>query len=138
MVDETSPDDDSTYIYYSDAIGRQLFTYTDFAVPSGSTIDNVKVVARAKRAGTYNVSLRHYVRVNDTNYYATTTHSMYDDYRTNTTTFTTNPATTNAWTVDEVNGVGTYALQEFGIGSLGMTEGETVNCTQVYIQVEFH
>lgn len=50
----------------------------------------------------------------------------------------TNPATGNPWTIDEVNGIGTYGIQSFGYASgPDVGGGIFVYVSRVYLEVNY-
>ena len=75
------------------------------AVPAGAAITSVKVVSRFRRSGTSGaVSARVGFRIGGSEYYhATSCDESAGMYTTFVREFTTNPATSNAWQVSEVN-----------------------------------
>lgn len=111
---------------YPDAAGRLTagtatstiqFGYSAFTVPAGSTSISVQVQYYDGEAanGTNNVGGR--IVVGGTAYNATTHNPSGTTGTARSDNWATNPKSTVAWTVDDVNGVGTNALQGFGINS---------------------
>lgn len=98
--------------------GAILFGYSAFSVPSGSTINFVRVQYydrdTAFSAQANNASAR--IRVGGTTY-DVATHAPTITTTLRQDTWNTNPRTSSAWTVDDVNGVGSNALDAFGIRS---------------------
>ena len=87
------------------------FGFTAFSVPTGSTSISIDVLYHDETSGATTLGGR--LKVGG-NYYNATEHSVStltarDD------AWATNPKSASAWTVDDVNGVGTNALQAFGV-----------------------
>lgn len=106
LVDESSPDDDSTYVYSSAAASAGVYdTYGMENLPSGSwTIESVQtnIVAKASDAGVK--SYRPVVRINGTDYTGTD-EQLTAQYHTWTENFATSPDTAAAWTESEVDAI---------------------------------
>jgi|GEM_PF-1414783 len=136
-VDEAAQDGDTTYLLHGTATaGYALFTSGSFSVPAGATITNLTIgyVVTDSTSGTNN--LRAALRVNGTNYLTTDTGANPgSSYAARTYAFATNPNTGSAWTVDDINGVGTHPLQAFGINS--SDANPQMKITQVYAQVNY-
>jgi len=130
-----SPDDDTTYTYASTGFYKDYFDFLPFNVPSGSSITSVRLRARFRlsTAGGNN-HVRGILKVNNVTYNSNPEDVWYGAYQDETWTWTTNPNTGSAWTVDDVNGIGSNPLQTFGYECLTL---QTLLCTQVYIEVIF-
>jgi hypothetical protein len=131
-----TPDEDTTYVSRVNTAGTQLYTFSAFAVPSGSTINFVRVFARMRMAaGSATAAL--ILRVNGTNS-VINVGAQTASYADETNDWLTNPNTGLAWTVDDVNGVGADPLQEFGHRTdSGFGAGEEMRCTQCYAEVDY-
>lgn len=130
-----SPDDDTTYCVQTAAGGsaNELFTYADFSITAGSTITNVGIFMRAMQTGSGG-TIRGRIRTGaatDTN--SATPNTPGASYADDATfVYTTNPTTTLAWTVDEVNGVDVdSSLEQIG-GRIASTVSGEVRVTQLY------
>ncbi|KKM79073.1 hypothetical protein LCGC14_1353600 [marine sediment metagenome] len=138
MIDDpyASPDDDSTYIETSVQTNEDLYGFTIFAVPIGSTITNITIHSRCRRidAGGAEI-IRESLKVNGTVYNGTHHQLVLGAYFDNTSVWTTNPATGLAWTIDDINGIGANPLEAFGIEAIGFSK--TVRATQVYAKVNY-
>lgn len=135
-VDEESADDDATYNYRQNSAGYDRFTFTAFSVPGGASNIAITVYIRAKRteAGA-NVTYA-LLRVNGSNY----TENIADagtSYANQSHEWTTNPDTSSAWTIDDINGSGSNPLEQFGYGVTGNGEGEEHDVTQCYAVVSW-
>jgi hypothetical protein len=101
------------------AVGALVMGFSAFTVPAGSTSLSVQVLYYDFKNGSQASAAGSLLRCNDTtNRNSAATHNpgngnaaialRTDDY-------TTNPKTGAAWTVDDVNGVGTNGLTAFGV-----------------------
>jgi len=134
-TDET-PDspNDTDYAYKADTAGYHYFTFTAFSI-SSSSIDNVTVNLRCRET-VADSSIRGNLRVNGTNYVGSDK-TLTESFTDQTAVWSTNPATGIAWTEAEVEGGGSYPMQQFAIESRGMAAGEEVQCSAVSITVNY-
>jgi hypothetical protein len=96
--------------------GRGTFTFTAFDVPTGSVITNVQVLYYDQKTGSQASSWGAFLRVNAVDQATNDAHNPANLVWTlRTATYTNNPATGAAWTVNDVNGSGTQPLQGFGV-----------------------
>lgn len=131
-----SPDDDSTYTYTNVQTNKDLFSFIPFAIPAGSVITSVKVVGRFKRTeagGDY--LIRSLLKVNGVTYEGSMQQLLVGSYFDKEHVWSVNPNTGLAWTLDDVNGIGSNPLQTFGYECIGFQK--TVRCTQVYVKVDY-
>lgn len=138
LVDDppSAPDDDDSYTYTETGWDKDYFNFPAFNIPAGSTITSVVVTGRFKRiwvGGSYLARLL--IRVNGITYYGPSEQFVIGAYFTRTATWTTNPATGLAWTIDDINGIGSNPLQNFGYECMGFQK--RVRCTQVYTKVNY-
>jgi hypothetical protein len=122
-------------VNYTLSSGYFLFNST-FAVPSGATITNLTVFLRTKDDSSGTNEIRPTVKVNGS-YYHTLAPASYpgSSFTTYSYAYTTNPATGDAWTAEEINGIGSYPLQQFGVYSGDLNPG--VRVSMVYAQVNY-
>lgn len=132
-----TPDDDTTYAGEVDTNGDQLFTSDPFTVPAGATINSVSVFSRHRREGGTTWVRRAVLRVGGSNFFSGTGTISSTTYVEATSVFVNNPATGLAWTVDQVNGVGTSELQQFGMSITGMAAGDDARITQMYAIADY-
>lgn len=130
-----TPDDDTSYIVKADGESTETFTFTAFAIPDGSTIDDLTITIRTKEeAG--GVGIRQALRIDGITYGGSSQFptGSYADF-----TFvnTTNPDTGIAWTEADIEGTGTDELQQFGCRNTFTGAGEEVRVTQVYATVNY-
>jgi len=131
--EEGAHDGDSSYLLLSGwSGGNVLFSFPAFSVPSGMEIRGLTVtlVARDNTSGGNN--MRPYIRVGGSTSSGTST-EVPTEYGTISYTWTTNPKTGSAWTKDQINGVGSNALQGFGVSSGDASP--SIRLTQVYATV---
>jgi len=136
-VDEVGAHDgDNTTLLHGTTAGYMLFSFEAFTVPSGMEIRGLTVSLVARQTSTGYNKMQPAIRVGGTDYRTTSESTeVYDDYQTISYTYTTNPKTGNAWTVNDINGFGANALQGFGVNSADATP--TIRVTQVYARVEW-
>lgn len=138
LIDDpvATPDDDTTYVETAGDV-TDLYGIVSPTLPLRSIINSVTVYARAKRV-TYGASGNEFLllRVNGVTYES----SLYSLGGTTYTDFNkswaTNPGTTAAWSVEDINGTGTKPLQGFGIKNNNAV-GDTHRFTQVYLVIAY-
>jgi hypothetical protein len=135
-VDETVQDGDGSYLLHGTTSGSVLFSFSAFNVnaPSGMAITGltVSLVARDDTSSYYSNNMQPYIRVGGSTYSGTST-EVPTNYGTISYTWATNPRTSSAWTQDQINGVGSNALQDFGVSS--SDANPRIRLTQVYATV---
>ncbi len=121
--------------------GEGLFGFTAFDVPPGSTNLSVQVIYYDFKNGTQACNIRARIRCNDTTGQDAPggTHNpgngnanialRTDDYG------TTNPKSGIAWTVNDINGVGTNGLTAFGVVSTDANPSITIS--SIIVQVTY-
>jgi len=137
-VDESSADNDSTYIQNNNTTNPVImdFSYTQ-AEPAGSI--TVKLYVRARKSTNSNTTRRinGVLRVNGTNY-ESARWDIPKSYGTNSWTWATNPQTGAAWTWSEIKQVAASGnLDGFGVKAYdNYSSNPLVRITQVYLTVE--
>ena len=111
-----------------------MFGFSAFTVPTGSTINSVKVnyYDREATTGANNIGAR--LRVGGTDYNAAT-HNPTTTTTLRTDTWTTNPRTGVAWTVADVNGTSANNLTGFGLNSTDANPA--ISITSIEIEVDY-
>jgi hypothetical protein len=137
-VDEQGTNDgDTTYLLHGTTNGSALFNFPVFSVPTGMAITGLTVSLVAKDYNCFfscSNDMRPAIRVGGTNYLTTAPSSDVPfSYDTISYTWTTNPKTNLPWTQDDINGVGSNALQDFGVYS--SDANPQIRLTQVYATV---
>jgi len=147
-------DDNATIAYKQNSGGVAYFEYTDFAITS-SSVDNVTVNFRCLET-IADSSVRAILRIGGTNYLGSDK-ALTTSFADLTGVWSTNPrhnaacvgsadpdacctgagTGTCAWTEEEVEGGGTYPLQQWALEARGMTTGEEVQCTCSSITVNY-
>ncbi len=135
-VDETPANDDTDYIYCT-AVGRALFGFSAFSIPSGATINFLRITYRHKKVASQACSIRSALRVGGTNYDTTDPgiNPTNGTWNTRTYDYTINPKTGAAWTVADINGSGTNPLQVFGLYVSDASPNPY--CTQCFATVDY-
>lgn len=132
-----TPDDGTTYVGTTAGYEpTDKYGFTTLDVPAGSTITNVKLYFRIMTTGNAANYGHPHIYVDGTEYSGTMGQPG-GNWTTYSSTWTTNPKTTVAWTVNDVNGIGDNALQYFGIGLGVFSGGGGMYCTQVYLEVNY-
>jgi hypothetical protein len=129
LLTETSGWWDSSYV---------LFAFPSFSVsvPLGEEITGltVSLVARDNTSGGNN--MRPAIRVGGSNYLTvSSSQEVQTSYSTISYTYRTNPRTGQRWTANDINGIGSNALQGFGVYS--RDADPKIRLTQVYARVEW-
>ena len=136
-IDETTPNDTDymTGVSTSGGSAYQLFTFSSFTIPAGSPITDLTVYVRARDAASGNSNnIRPSIKVNGTLYNTTATSiDPGASFTTYSYSFTTNPNTGSAWTVDDINGTGANPLQQFGVYSTDLDPD--IDISMVYAEV---
>jgi len=126
-VDEASADGLSTYVNkYGSGYYYDLYDLTDF--PASGTIQSITLHFRAYYSGQAGWAFP-YLRTGSTNYSGAekTLTSSFADYSH---TWTTNPATSAAWQIADLNSL------QAGVGLYGHHASDA-RCTQVYVEVTY-
>ena len=115
--------------------GNLTFGFSSISLPAGSTINSVtlKYYDYATSAGVCNFGGR--LKVGG-NYYNATTHQPDVTRTLQTDTWTTNPATSTAWTYTDItNPLSTNGLQAFGYVS--SDANPTVNTSSIIMEIDY-
>lgn len=96
------------------AAGTLTFGFSAFSIPSNATSISVAVKYYDQKSGSQAAANGARLKVGGTYYNATTHNPANATWTTRTDTWATNPKSGAAWTVDDINGVGSNALQAFG------------------------
>lgn len=133
-----NPDDLTSYIYCT-SVGRITFSFSSFSIIPGSTITQVCVYWRHNKAAGPASTFGPVLKVGGN--YDTGTEVTVDtswttrDSITVGSQWTQNPKTSSDWTVDDINGIGSNALEAFGVHSTDASPNPY--CTQVYVEVTY-
>ena len=128
-MDETTPDEDSTYVDTTFG-ATEIDTYhiDDYSQGTG-TINSVTVYVRSRvTANTHGVEVA--IRTNGVNYYDSYTPLSSQSYTNISATWTENPNTSNPWTWTEIDNL------EAGVRQYDLTSGHP-RTTQVYVEVDY-
>jgi hypothetical protein len=138
-IDETTYNDNDYMTGTTDSGGYKLFNFSPFSIPAGSTIADLTIYIRARDSTSSSHpsnDIRPYIKVNGTTY--SNVFSDTDpgtDFTTYSFAYTTNPNTSSAWTLADINGTGTHPLQEFGVYSSDLKPD--IDISMVYAQVNY-
>ena len=136
-VDEETPNGDDDYIYKTDASSGQGFDNLP-TLPDGTILGVAVYVVAKEIGGDTTIRPRLYTGDNVTNG-APTAQNITTSYAEYSYEWTTNPATSEAWTKAEVEGTDeTHPLVGWGFYSAGIDAGETTRVTQVYLVVRYN
>lgn len=138
-VDESASDGDTTYIQNTTTTDPVIFNYNYYNVPdfSGATITNIAVKVEAKRLGGSGTTrkLNGALRVNGTDYFSAASSSLGSSYSTYTFTWAQNPATSAAWTWNDIKSGGIGSIGGFGVKNNSTSATIYPRITQVYMVI---
>jgi hypothetical protein len=132
-VDEETPDDDSTYVYYSNSTSahEDLYNVPNHTSESG-TINKVRIYIRAATANAlYNHYARTHIKTHSVEYTGSD-NLLTESYQNFYTEYTTNPNTSIAWTWTEVDNLQVGVQLQCNTSTSARTK-----CTQVYAVVYY-
>ncbi|NTV30267.1 MAG: hypothetical protein HGA80_09325 [Candidatus Omnitrophica bacterium] len=115
LVDESSADDADYFTSPTAATAYYHFTFTSPGIPAAATITSLTVYVRGMDGASGTNNIRPAIKVNGTRYNAASGNNPGAAFATYSSSWTTNPATGSAWTVNDINGTGSYPLQQFGV-----------------------
>jgi hypothetical protein len=110
------------YVTTNTTAGYGYYTSPAFSIPAGATINSVTVYQYTRDASFGTNYIREGIKVNGIRYEGSTSHNPGTTATFYSTSWTTNPNTSAAWTVNDVNGSGANPLQQFGFG--GITDND--------------
>lgn len=147
-VDDAGADGDATYISTEAGPASGMFGFSPFAVPVGASGISLQVILVTKvwlypaaDPAAFWGTINGRVTVGGTNYVSSSAASKdgYDTtYMTHSFLFSQNPKTGSAWTVDQINGVGTNHLEYAGLYTTvdGVHNGRYYT-TRVFFRVSY-
>lgn len=110
--------------------GEGLFGFTAFSIPAGSTNISLQVIYYDFKNGSPSCNLGGRIEVNGGTSFTTTTHNPGNgnsNIALRTDNWSTNPATTANWTVDEINGIGDNGIAALGVASVDANPSITIS-----------
>lgn len=134
LVDDYPSTDTADQLTHGTTAGGIVFGFSAFTVPTGSTINSVKVNYYDREATNGNNQIGARLRVGGTDYNATT-HNPGTATTLRTDTWTTNPRTGVAWTVTDVNGTSANNLTGFGLNA--SDANPAISITSIEIEVDY-
>ena len=118
--------------------GEGLFGFSAFTVPAGATSISVQVIYYDFKGGSQASSIGARIRCNDTTGRDAASHNPGNgnaNIALRTDNYATNPKSGAAWTVNDVNGVGTNGLTAFGVVSTDANPAITLS--SIMLQVTY-
>lgn len=131
-VDEASPDEDDTYVYFTGLAFQSLYdvyNIPNHAVGSG-TINFIKVYVRCRYSDAAGQA-RAMIKPAGSTGYICPANNLTDSYVTYNYQWDTNPYSAAAWTWDDIDAL------EIGVHLAFAATPGTARCTQVYIEVDY-
>lgn len=137
LVNEASPDDDTTWFAMSSTNAVQIFTFSPFSVPVNSSVNWLQILYRHKKIASAAANIRSVLIVGSSQFYAADGGANPANGTWNTSGFTTsnNPKTGVGWTVDDINSVGVNGFQGFGVRATDATPA--TYCTWIQAVVDY-
>ncbi len=118
------------------AAGVLAMGFSAFDVPAGSISISVQVQYYDFKNGSQASAIGALIRCNDTTNRLSSTHNPGNGnaaIAARSDNYATNPKSAAAWTVDDVNGVGTNGLTAFGLSVTDASPTVTVSCAQLQV-----
>lgn len=133
LVDDYPDTSGTDSLSFGTATAQITFGYTAFSIPADSTSISVQVLYHDGEAanGANNCGGR--LKCGTSYFNATTHNPSGTGWTSRSDNFATNPATSQGWTVDQINSVGASALAAFGIGSTDSNPAFRVSGVQLQV-----
>ena len=135
LVDDYPDTSGADILTFGTTTALITFGYSAFTVPVGATSISVQVLYYDGEAANGSNNCCGRLKVGGSYFNASTHNPSGTSYTSRNDNFANNPQTAAAWTVDQVNGVGSNALQAFGIGSTD--SNPTFRVSSVQLQVTY-
>lgn len=135
LVDDYPDTTGADVLTFGTTTAQITFGFSAFTIPAGSTGISVQVLHYDGEAATGVNTTCGRLKVGAAYFNAATHNPSGTTYTQRTDNWATNPATSVAWTVDQVNGIGANALAAFGIGSTD--SNPTFRVSSVQLQVTY-
>jgi len=135
-VNEYPTPNDDDFNYTSGSYATDTFKFEPFALPSEASSISVKVYVRARlSSGSGSYDFNTTLTCSATDYHSSdiTLTTSWTDYNS---TWTTNPKTSSAWTVADINGTSSSSLSAFGYRARTFL-GRKVEVSQAYLFVQY-
>lgn len=132
LVDDYPDTTPTDWLRHGTTAGNITFGFTAFAIPAGSAAITVQVRYYDKDVSSGNNNLAGRLKVGG-NYYGAASHNPTTTLTARSDNWATNPKTTVAWTVDDINGVGVNALQAFGVVSTDASPQMDISSIEVQV-----
>ena len=116
--------------------GNYTALYTgNFAIPAGSTGISVQVLYYDRKNSSSSCNIGGRLKVGGSYFNASTHNPANGTWTTRSDNWATNPKTSTAWTVNDINGVGTNALQ--GMGYVSTDANPAIDLASLRVQVTY-
>jgi hypothetical protein len=136
LIDDHPDASGADYLTHGTAAGSLILGFSPaFSIPSGSTDISVQVIYYDQKTASQTSAARSMLRVDIGTYFSATHNPANGVWTLRTDNWATNPATSAAWTVDDVNGVGSSALLGFGLGATDASP--TIRFSSAIVQVTY-
>lgn len=135
LVDDHPDAAGSDYLTHGTTAGNLTFGFPAFTIAGENTVASVQVIYYDQRTGGATSNAAGRLKVGASYFNASTHAPANGTWTLESDTWTQNPATSAAWTVDQVNGSGANALAAFGFFSTDANP--TVRFSSVIVRVNF-
>jgi hypothetical protein len=135
LVDDHPDSAGTDSLTHGTTAGNITFTYTAATIPTGANISAVRVLYYDQKTASQGATVGARLKVNGTYYNAATHNPANGTWTLRTDEWATNPNTSAAWTVTDVNGSGAAPLQAIGIVSSDASP--TIRLSSIMLEVVY-
>ncbi len=133
VVDDYPDASGADYLTHGTTAGYITFGFSAFSIPAGSTGISVQVRYYDKKNASQGCAVAGRMVVGGSPYNASTHNPANGTWTVRSDDWANNPKTAAAWTVDDVNGVGANALQQFGWYASDANPVIDLSCIEVQV-----
>lgn len=135
LVDDHPDSGGTDVLTHGTTAGNIMFGFSAFTVPAGSTAISIQVLYYDRKSANQTSNIAGRLNVNGT-FNNVASHNPANGVLTlRTDNWANNPKTSTAWTVNDVNGVGTNGLTGFGL--ISTDASPTVSVSSIQLQVTY-
>lgn len=134
-VDDHPDSSGADFLTHGTAAGNLLLGHSAFSVPANSTGISVDILYYDRKNASQSCNIAARLGVGGNRYNASSHNPTNGTWVLRTDSWSTNPKTTAAWTVDDVNGVGANALE--GIGWVSTDANPAIDLASIQIRVNY-